>query len=497
MPFADVVWALADLDERAEHVRLCRDYYEGRHRKVIPESKTLNRTIRELIERLRDNLCDDVVDEPVSRTSITNWTVGGTQAQAPTDDGEIPPTSRASMAAVAAWAANRGDARAKDVHRDHWAIGDGFVIVQRDSQQRPRFYPQRPEIMAIRYSEDEPDQPEVAAKCWRAGRRWRITLYYPGKDGGRPFVERYATKGLGADGARPQARAFEPVTDSMGMGKPVETLEGSWFPVHHAPAGEVGRYGRSVLDPVIPLQDMLNKSLADMVVAMEDTALPMRYATGVQAEYNPVTGDERPLLPTGRERMIRTGSDKAQFGQFPQIAFDGFLGVQNTTRCEIARKGWLPLHSVNLDPTGAAPSGIALLVSEGRLVKRVKSSEDDTLEPFWREVMAHLLELGGMKVDPQQIDIEWAPAETRDEQALVETLTAKVDGLGLPKRQALIEDGYDADDVDEWLEDAAAQADAIAGGRVSRVPVPPNGGPHLLPAPPATPAGAPASGVSA
>lgn len=482
MPIQDVAWALADMDARAATIRLHRDYYEGRHRRVIPESKTLNRTIRDLIERLRDNLCDDVVDESVSRTSITNW------------------SGPAGQAAADLWADNKGPSRAKDVHRDHWAIGDAFVIVQRDAEQRPRFYPQRPELMAIRYSEDEPDKPEVAAKCWRSGKRWRLTLYYPGRNpGDSPHLERYATKGTGADGARPQAKAFDPVTESMGFGKPLETLEGTRFPVYHAPAEEVGRYGKSVLVGVIPLQDLLNKSLADMVVAMEDYALPMRHATGIQAEIDPATGEEKPLFKSGSERMLRTGSKDASFGQFDAAGPDGFLVVQDKVRAEIGRKGYLPPHALNLSDGATAPSGISLLVNEGRQVKRVKSAEDDVLEPFWREVMAHLLELGGTKIEARKIDVEWAPVATRDEQALVEILSTKVRELGLPKRQALIEDGYDADDVDKWLDDAQAAADAIGGGRVSPAgpPSPLTPRPTLLPPPPVAPAGAPQSGVGA
>lgn len=484
MPFEDVVWALADMDSRADQIRLYRDYYEGRHRQVIPESKTLNRTVRDLIQRLRDNLCDDVVDESVSRTSITTWT---------------GPTTAVSTTATDTWKANKGPSRAKEVHRDHWAIGDAFVIVQRDTQQRPRFYPQRPELMAIRYSDDEPDKAEVAAKCWRAGKRWRLTLYYPGEDGRSPRVERYATKGTGPDGARPQAKAFDLVTESMGFGPPVETLEGTRFPVYHAPAGEVGRYGHSVLTGVVPLQDLLNKSLADMVVLMEDTALPLRHATGIQAEIDPTTGQEKPLFKSGTERMLRTASPEARFGQFPQTSLQPFLEVQDKTRVSIGREGYLPPHALNLSGTAQAPSGISLLVNEGRQVKRVKSAEDDVLEPFWREVMAHMLDLAGVAVEPSQIDVEWAPVATRDEQALVEILSTKVRELGLPKRQALIEDGYDEKDVDEWLDDAQAAADAISGGRMSPAGPPSTQTPRpvLLPPPPASPGGAPESGVGA
>jgi len=232
------------------------------------------------------------------------------------------------------------------------------------------------------------------------------------------------------------------------------------------------------------LQDVLNKSVGDMVVAMEAAALPDRWATGIQAEYDPVTGEEKPVQKTGRERMIRTGSKDATFGQFAQATMEPFLNTQAAYRMEIARKGYLPAHSVKMD--GDAPSGLSLLVSEGRLVKRVLTAQDDW-GVNWREQQAYALRLEGYSVQASDLEIYWAEAATRDEVALLEVLTLKV-SLGMPKRQALIEAGYDADEVDEWLDAAQAQADVIRGGS-GVPPLPPAQG-GMLPAPPVQPNGA-------
>jgi hypothetical protein len=230
---------------------------------------------------------------------------------------------------------------------------------------------------------------------------------------------------------------------------------------------------------------VLNKSVVDMVVAMEAAALPDRWASGIQAEYDPVTGEEKPIQKTGRERMIRTGSKDAQFGQFQQATMDPFLKTQGSYRMEIARKGYLPAHTIQMEG-GEAPSGLSLLVSEGRLVKRVTTAQDDW-GVTWREQQAFTLRLDGIQVDANDLEIYWAPAATRDEVALLEVLTLKV-GLGMPKRQALIEAGYDADEVDEWLNAAQAQADVIRGGS-GLAPLPPAQG-GMLPAPPVQPNGA-------
>ena len=484
MPLSDVAWAIQDMNDRAPHLALCRNYYEGRHRPVLPDGKTLNRLLRDLLEDLTDNLCDDVVNEPTDRLTIAGW--------------DAPNRPELAQAAAELWEENRGDARSPKVHRDMWMAGDGFAIVQENAQGRPRMFVQQPEQLAVRYSTDQPDTIECAAKAWKAGSRWRINVYLadPNHPEGPAVLERYASKGTSPTGGLPTVKAFQLVTEDEGYGAPTEELPA--FPVHHFPADEVGRYGRSALTPVIPLQDVLNKSVGDMVVTMEDTALPQRWATGVQVEYDPQTGLEvNPFTgPGGKAKVWRSASEKVQFGQFAQAQLGGFLEVQAQWRAEIGRKGYLPAHSVN-PTTALPPSGVALLVADGRQVKRVKNAQALVGQP-WRELMAQMLTMAGHACTAADLEIIWGPAETRDEQALVDTLTAKV-ALGLPKLQALIELGYDPDDAATWTDAAQAQAELDAamavdamGGRLSPVPLTPGG---ILPPPASPPAGAPEPAV--
>lgn len=491
MPASDLQWAVNDLNARAEAIRIRRAYYEGNHKTTLPQGKTLSPELRLLLDDLNDNLCDDVVNEPVQRLAITGWGVKGSAERAEGANDETETTqSPIAKAAEESWERNRGDARSREVHRNGWMAGDGFTIVQKDAQGKARWYPQRPEQMAVHYHPERPDEIDKAAKVWREGKAWRLNLYYaPTTEGGSPWVERYVTRGTNNDGSVPGPKSFALVQarelEDGTTVEPVEHLDGDRIPVFHFPADEVGRYGRSALtSTVLGLQDVLNKSVGDMVVAMEAAALPDRYATGIQAEIDPVTGQEKPLQKTGRERMIRTGSKDATFGQFQQATMEPFLATQASYRLEIARKGYLPAHTIQM--TGDAPSGLSLLVSEGRLVKRVLTAQDDW-GVEWRAQQAFSLRLEGVQVDASDLEIYWAEAATRDEVALLETLTLKV-GLGLPKRQALIEAGYDADEVDEWLDMAQAKADVIRGGS-GVPPLPPAQG-GMLPAPPVQPNGA-------
>jgi hypothetical protein len=191
--------------------------------------------------------------------------------------------------------------------------------------------------------------------------------------------------------------------------------------------------------------------------------------------------------------MLRTGSKEATFGQFPQADLSMFHTTQDKVRQEIARKGFLPSYSVSTDGADA-PSGLSLLIQEGRQIKRVLTAQDDW-GVTWREQQAYVLRLQGMDgVTAGDLEMEWAPPGTRDETALLEALTLKV-ALGLPKREALIQAGESPEDVDEWLATAQAQADVIRGGSGLPPQAPAQGG--MLPGAPPQPVGASAPGAVA
>jgi hypothetical protein len=467
----DLAWAIQDVKDRAPAYKRRRDYLEGRHLPVIPPVQTLSPLVASLLADLSDNMVEDVVEETVGRLEVVAWLAPGDADPDLDDDPDAPAspsaTPRAQMAQDA-WDRNRGAVRSTITHRDMLGMGDGFVIVEDDGTGNPdtiRWHPQLPECMAVRYSSLLPDTIALAARVWREGRRYRVNLYYPPTDPGGARLERYASRGTGADGGIPEARAFVPLAQVDPDAIPEDdTGARDWerVPVFHFPCDAVGGYGRSVITTVIPLQDLLNKAIADLVVNMEDTALPQRYGIGVQREVDPATGEDRSIKRRSRNPsdMLAIGSKEAVLGQFPAADMRPFMDVIQGWRVEIARKGYLPPYSVG-SVTGDV-SGLNLLVQEGRQIKRCKAVGHRDAGWVWREVMAYMLTRGGAPTEPADLDIEWAPVETRDQQAFWELAAMKRE-LGVPKRVLLVEGGYDPDEVDEWLE----QADAMTGGRLS------------------------------
>lgn len=470
----DVALALADQKARLPYIAKRRRYYEGHHDTVIPDAGSVrNDALRQMLLVLSDNMCDDVVDETVDRLEVLAWSSTGLDTVVKADDEQGPVDDVLGEQAQQMWDDNRGPAREPRTYREALWAGDSWSIVEvqpatHNLPERVYDYPQMPEQMGCQYREDRPDTIRVAWKVWKSGTAWRLNLYYGADNGdGIARLERWGTAGSTNDGGIPSAQAFKPLPAAEPVeGEAVDDgLRPTWYrnPVFHYPNGEVGQYGRSVLSDVIPLQDVLNKALQDLVVKGEDIALPQRWGTGIQAAFDAVTGEQTPVRRSSKRAtdLLTTASKDATFGQFDGADLTQSLAVISGLRAEIARKGYLPSWSTGDGSTAAGTSGLQMLVAEGRQVKRCKACQRDW-GTVHAEKMAFMLTLAGGKVDPTDLEPQWAEPATRDEQAQWELLSLKM-ALGVPKERLLVEGGYTPEQAQQWTEQSAASA----GGRLS------------------------------
>lgn len=457
---ADLEWALEDVRARAPKLKMYVDYYAGRHRLLFASAKFKD-TFGDLFREFADNMCDEVVDGISDRFQLLSWSANDDTLNKRADD---------------LWEYSRGDSRLGATIKHGFREGDGFTIVQQDERGRYRAYDQDPAQIAVRYSVSIPDQVELVAKVWRDGRRYRVNLYYPDR------WEKYASRGLSNDGGVPKASAFQLLEstdkDNDDAGPVTDPDVEGVIPVFHYPNGSPGDYGQSLLHGVIPLQDAFNKSIADMLVTMEAHAAPQRWARGIEPRLDPITGREVDPFKDAHVpgSIVHTGSKDAMFGQFDPASLDAFLSVQDQFKLDIVYKGKLPPYAATFrSGSSALPSGVALLVLEGRTTKLVRDRHRDWGHELRRE-HAYAVSLdAGITVEPGDLEDQWAPAETRDEKALLETLIMKKD-LGVPETKLLSEAGYDQDDIDKWLEaagerevDEATALSVLQGGRTSPV----------------------------
>lgn len=420
-----------------------RHYYDGDHRLSFATDK-FRTAFGSLFRAFALNLCPAVVDSLADRLAIV-----GVDAEDDSAEGT------AATLAWQTWQANRMARRSGEIHQEAALAGDAYAIVWPDTQGEPRIYPEVANTCTVHYADDPRDGQDAidwAAKCWRLDDgRYRLTMYYPDR------VEKYATKGTKLDGIPERAGSFLPLVIE---GEPWPLLN-PWerVPVFHfANNAGTAQFGRSELTDVMPIQDALNKSIADMLVASEYAAFRQRWATGIDVPTDEATGQPIEIWKAAIERVWTTATTEAKFGEFSAANLEQMRTLVDGFKLDAATVSGIPLHYFNL-VTGDFPSGEALKTAEGRLIAKAEDRQvawGDT----WEDVLSFALRVRGV-VLPGNLSMVWRPASPRSEKEAAEVAALKL-ASGVSKAQVLRELGYDEEQVKEMLADAAAEADIAA-----------------------------------
>ena len=265
LPTTDIDRALLQFRFHLPSYLMYGRYYRGDQRLAYATTKFRN-TFGNLFYSLTDNLSALVVDSIADRLIVTSYGVEDGVQELGEESWEI-------------WQRNRMDANAGMVHREALRSGDAYVLVWPDRQGRAVLWPQAAVNVTVYWDEDNPSRLEWAAKLWMDGEhRIRLNMYYADR------VEKYVTR-MKAEGVPEKARSFEPFA-TPGEAWP---LPNPWGEVPIVPFNNnawIASFGTSELANVIPLQDALNKTLCDQLVAQEYAAYPQRYATGIQIDFD-------------------------------------------------------------------------------------------------------------------------------------------------------------------------------------------------------------------
>lgn len=424
----DLEWALTTLRDRRAKYQLCTDYYRGNHRQVFDiASESFQRYFRELLVRVRENLCKPVVRAFSERIAIEGWK--GANAKAAEQMAQDRKLS----------------ALANRVHTEAIKVGDSYILVWPDQPEgERRLFRQNATEMCTMADPEDPERLYLAAKVWQKGRVLRANLYYEDR------VERYAA--TTRSGSTPKASAFTEYADD-GSEAVIAHSFGRVPVVRFANDAECEAMpGTPLLEDAIPLQDMLNKTLADLLIADEFFALPMRIFTGVTDEVNPTTGrtmaeDFNPR----RDRNLFFGGTETKATELGAGDLEQVIAVTDAFALKIARVTGTPLHYLVLGE-GDFPSGEALRTAEARLVSKVTDLHDEW-GPVWADVMALL---GVEGVEPDWLD----PAHITEAERL-ERLEARK-RLGEPWAYTMQELGYAETDIPKLQE--AREAERQAAG---------------------------------
>ncbi len=437
--------ALADLRMRAIKYERPERYYNGEHDLKFATEKFEN-TFGTLFREFALNLCPVVCDAVRDKLRINSFGVQSSEV-AELKNSENFATS-VTLVTHRVWHRNRMATRAGEVHKEALKTGDAYLIVWPDDLGRACLYPNRATNISVAYDEDSLGRIAFAAKAWRTSdKHIRLNLLYPDR------IERYISKEK-SEGALPEAKEFEPFVQSarfsVSSGDAAKQAEACTLnnpygvvPVFHfANNADLGTYGRSELEAAIPVQDGLNKSVLDMLVAMEYSAFRQRWVAGIEVDYD---GEGKAISPfkNGIDNLWVAGKD-ARFGDFEAAQLDQFLRVKDSFRVDIASVTGTPLHYF-LQQVGEFASGESLKQSGTRFLAKVRDRQE-SFGQVWADAMSFALRIEG---NPgTQLLTNWEDPSPMTERERLENLLLKRQ-LGLPIEQALIEAGYGVADVNQ------------------------------------------------
>lgn len=400
-------------------------YYDGDHDLAFATEKFAN-TFGTLFREFALNLCPVICDAIRDKLQIDGFSV---------DDASDTQAGSLRSDTRSIWHRNRMASRAGEIHKEVLKNGDAYVIVWPNARGEAVFYANRAQQVDVVYDDEDPGRIVSAAKLWRdADKHIRLNLFYPDR------IERYISR-KPVEGALPDAKDLLPLRSSQSAA--VLTNPFGVVPVFHfANNADLAQLGRSEMEAAIPVQDGLNKSVLDMLVAMEFSAYRQRWAAGIEIDYD---NDGKVVAPfkAGIDHLWITGNPDAKFGDFAAAELEQFLKVKDSFRVDIASVTGTPLHYL-LQSRGDYPSGESLRRSETRFIAKVRDRQKN-FGRVWADVMEFALKIKGHA--PCRLITEWEDPSPISERERLENLVLKKQ-LGVADEQILTEAGYGLVDID-------------------------------------------------
>ncbi|MFN2502146.1 MAG: phage portal protein [Pyrinomonadaceae bacterium] len=430
----DIEKALTNLRVNATRYTRVERYYNGDHDLAFATEKFQN-TFGSLFREFALNLCPVICDAVRDKLRITGFSVedqprGGTVRLGNPGEADDAPLAEAARVI---WHRNRMDRRSGQIHKEALRGGDAYAIVWPDDSGRAAIYPNRSTNITVVYDEDLPGQVAWAAKGWRsADKRTRLNLFY------RDRIEKYISR-RETEGSLPETSDLVPLDPSPAV---VPNPYGIVPVFHFANNADLGLTGRSELEPAIPVQDGLNKSVLDMLVAMEFSAFRQRWATGIEVN---VDAEGKPVSPfkAGVDHVWVSNDAGTKFGDFDAAELEQFLKVKDSFRVDMASVTGTPLHYF-MQSSGDFPSGESLKKSETRFLAKVRDRQE-SFGQVWAEMMSFALMIEGRGPNISLLT-QWEDASPMSEREVLENILLKKQ-IGLPVEQALVEAGYGTADV--------------------------------------------------
>ena len=412
------------LDARAPAVETYQRYYEGRARLRYATAK-FQEAFGNMLGELSNNWCSLVVRSSVERLHVSGFRFG---VQA-TSDAEVE-----DDAAWALWQANYLDADSELAHSTACMTGTAYVLVTPVLDGVPRITVESP-LEAITMTAPTDRRLRMAGY-----KRWQ-------EDDGASRAVLYMPEAFYVLARNSNGGAWE----QLGPAVPNPTGIVPLVPMLNMPElTESGVAGVSDLQPVLPLQDAINKLLADMLVNSEFVAFPQRWVTGVEIPLDDA-GEPLPReqFMSAVDRLWVAEEPDANFGSLPGDDGKGYVSQMDALKQDLAAITSTPPHYLTAG-LGQWPSGESLTATESGLVAKVKRKQI-TFGEAWEEAMRlGFLFMGDeTRGNATQAEVIWTDPERRQEGELVDALV-KMRTLSVPLEVLWERWGASPQEIDLW-----------------------------------------------
>jgi hypothetical protein len=403
--------------------RHTKRYYAGEHNLSFATNKFSN-TFGDLFREFALNMCPAIVDSTRDKLKILGFSVRNAA-------GENAPMLDRVIEKI--WHDNHLRQRAGELHKEILKNGDGYLLVWPSATGGVQVVPNAAESCVVSYDDETAATLRWAAKYWRsADKRTRMNLFFPDR------IEKYVSTNE-SEGVLPDPKGF--VRFESEDGWLVENPFGVVPVFHFANNADIGALGESELDHAIPIQDGLNKSVLDMLIAMEACAFRQRWVTGVEVKTDK-DGKEVSPFKTGIDTIWQSENPNAKFGDFGASDLEQFLKVKDGFRIDMASVTGTPLYYLMPQMRGF-PSGESLRKAETRFLAKVRDRQE-SFGNVWAAAMSFALRIMGHA--DVSLTTKWEDPSPLNEREMLENMKLKKE-LGLSPGEIIREIGYGEADL--------------------------------------------------
>lgn len=439
---ADLAWAVAAFNNGANtRYAKYRAYLAGDQPLKFATAK-FEEAFGGVFQEFAYNISETVVDAHADRMQVVGFGA---------DNDTL------SQKAQAIWDANGMDNREGQVEQEQFGMGDAYIAVEMVDGE-PVLWPHLAHEMRVRYSETRPGELEAAARLWAVpGGPWRLNIWDTG------YLYKFVADRQPKDHAIPKKPDVFAPMEVDGEAWPLENPVPGTVPVFHFPNnGRVNDYGVSEIRNVIPLQDALNKTVLDMMVAMEFYAFRQRVLLGVAIDPDDTAAQQQlQQFQTGLTRLLFIDGAEGKtpsIDEFGETNIAQYTGVIERFEKKIATVTKVPKNYLGLR-TSDYTSGESKRMDETQFIAKIEDRQRSN-GAIISAMMTYCLAATGESVKPGDIRVNWAPAAPISSDEQVERMAIMRRDIKLPLPTILREAGYEPTQIEAIMSEVAEEADA-------------------------------------